>query len=1067
MKKTLLKNLLIVKNPRIYLGTLFLLCVSGPGFAGTLDGFSKNSLHAVSRNTGKATITVKGKVTDRASGEGIPGISVTIKGTGQGTITDGTGNFVITVADDATLVFSAIGYSTTETPVEGKKNLNIQMQVADKNLGEVVVVGYGSQKKTSLTAAVSTIAAGDIAQKPVVNLTNSLVGRASGIITTQGSGEPGFDGSNILIRGVGSTGSTQPLTIVDGVPRDFSRLDPNSIATISILKDAAAVAPYGVAGANGVILITTKQGKAGKPVLTFDGYVGFQNPTKLPQFVGSYDYALMRNEAAANDFDPNVFATPAQLELYKNHSEPDIYSDGHPLQQIIKPNRLINYDNITLSGGNDDIKYFAAIGYTHQDGMWSTTFLNKYNGTLNLTAKATKSTTVGLSVNSYVEDDHFPGVAASSIIDQAMRQAPTTPIYYSNGLWSGYIGQSLIGEIYHSGYALNQNTALYSQLFIEQQLPVKGLSIKGAISYDDGPDPLNTGNQTSFDRAYNTPIPFYNAVPSSSANGQPITYTSNIQGSSKARFTEETSQNITLTYQGYLNYAGSFGKSDVSGVLVVEDKNVNYETFSASRINYNVNIDELNFGGPLPTDETNSGSSSGQKQIGYVYRLDYTYDKKYSLEGAGRYDGSYLFGPGHRFGFFPAFSGNWRISQESFIKDNFTWIDNLKLRGSWGESGAYPSSGGYNYLNQYNLGGGGVIGGAATQGIYENLQGNPNITWEKSKKTDVGLEGSLWKGVFGFEVDYFLDNRSNMLVTPNGALPAEYGVGLGQVNGGSMQNHGIDLTLTSFKQFSNDLRLDIKGTFTFARNKLLQDFESPGEYNNPNTRREGRPLNTQFGLKALGYFTDADFVDPNVANPVLKPGIPVPQFGTVRPGDIQYADVNHDGIINGNDQTVIGHPSTPEIIWGLEPHLTYKNFDLDVLFQGSGNSDLELNNYFVFPFQSSGSATQLAFDDHWTPTHTNALYPRLSETPTSNNTQGSSWFIRNTAYIRMKSFELGYTLPHKWTGNTIKSLRVYVAGQNLFTWLPSTKETIDPDEGGNNENYFEQRVISIGVNAAF
>ncbi|WDF57112.1 SusC/RagA family TonB-linked outer membrane protein [Mucilaginibacter sp. KACC 22063] len=1069
MKKTLLKKDRFFKRPKLYLGAVAIAMASGiwqPATASLLKTteFKVNHL---------AAIVLKGNIKDASNGQTLPGVSIKVKGTSTGTVTDANGNFSIKVNETDVLQFSYIGYDAIEIPVKGKSYFDVKLQPSvAKNINEVIVVGYGTQKKTSTTAAVSTINTQEIAQKPVVNVTNSLVGRASGLIITQSSGEPGYDGSSIQIRGTSSIGRSNPLTIVDGVPRDFSRIDPNSIATISILKDAAAVAPYGVAGANGVILITTKQGKQGKASLTYNGYFGVQNPTKVPKFVNSYEYALMRNEANANDahdqgstYQP--FATAADLQKYQDHSDPDGHPDGHPLQDIIKSNRPITNHNITLSGGNDDVKYFASVAYTHQAGMWDPTYLNKYNGALSVTAKATSTTNVGISVNSSVEDQHFPAFSAGTIIDQAMRQAPTTPVYYSNGLWSGYIGQSLIGEIYHSGYQTNHNTVLYSQLYIDQKLPIDGLSIKGVVSYDSGPDPLFGGNITTFSRRYATPVPFYNV----NTTTTPYTYTANVQGNSKASFSEGYAQNISLTYQGLLNYAHNFGKSAVTGLVVFEYRNVNYQTFGAQRINYNLNIDELNFGGPAPSDATNSGYSSGQKQIGYVYRLGYTYDNRYLFEAAGRYDGSYLFGPNHRFGFFPAFSAGWRISQEKFMKD-ITWIDNLKLRASWGQSGAYPSVSGniqtYQYLSPYNAyGNSAVIGGSATQGIYEALQGNPNITWEKANKTDVGFEASLWKGALGIEADYFYEKRSNMLVGIGNSLPAEYGIGVGLINGGIMQNKGIDLTLTTFKQFNNDLRLDVKGTFTYAKNKLLQVYENSATFNNPNRRQTGRPLGEQFGLKALGYFTPADFVDPNAASPVLKQGIPVPSFGTVRPGDIKYADLNNDGKIDANDITDIGHPSTPGIIYGLEPRVTYKNFDIDLLFQGSGLSTNYFNNYFVWPFQASGSATELVYKDHWTPTNTDALYPRLTGTPTSNNTQKSTWWMRNTSYLRLRSFEVGYTFSNKLLGRTIKSLRVFAAGQNLFTWTPSIKETYDPEQGGNNQNYFQQRVISFGVNATF
>lgn len=1066
MKKTLLKKVLRIKKPRFYLGIPILLSISSFSFANALPKGLNNMPNATLNATTNATVTVTGKVTDHSNGQTLPGVSIKVKGSDVGTVTNIDGAFSIQVPDNAVLVFSYVGYDSAEAPVKGKANLNISLQVSARNLNEVIVVGYGTQKKTSVTAAVSTIKAADIAMKPVVNLSNSLVGRASGLIITQGSGEPGFDGSNIQIRGTGSIGGTQPLLVVDGVPRDFTRLDPNSIANISVLKDAAAVAPYGVAGANGVILVTTKQGKTGAPVLSYNGYVGFQNPTKVPTFVTGYQYALMRNEANINDGIPTPAYNAAQLQKFQDQSDPDVYADAHPLQDIIKPNRLITYHNLSLTGGSDNFKYFTGLAYTHQDGMWDPTYLDKYNATLNLTANATKTTTVNFSVNSWIEDQHFPAFGAGSILNQAQRQAPYVPTLYSNGLNSGYIGQSTYGEIYYSGYQFNENPATQSQFSIDQKLPVKGLSLKGVVSFDIGPDPLfNT--QNSVQRISSLPIPFYIVDPTTT----PYTYNKGLQGSQSPSFEERYYQTHSFTYQGILSYQRSFGKSDIGFTGVVEARRVKSEQFTAKRIDYGLNIDELDFGGPAPADATNSGSSSGQKQIGYVYRATYAYAKKYLFEASGRYDGSYLFAPGKRFGFFPSFGAGWLLSEEKFIKDNFTWIDNLKIRGSYGQSGAYPRSGGniltYQYLSPYNLGGGAVLNGAATQGISEAQQGNPNITWERAKKSNIGFETTLWKGLLSIEADYFYEKRSNMLIGTSSVLPGEYGIGQGLVNAGIMTNHGIDLSIRSSHSFSNDLRLDVTGTFTYAKNKLLQTFENSATYDNPNRRQTGRPLGTQFGYQALGYFGTSDFVDPTSTNPTLKPGIPKPSFGPVHPGDLQYADLNNDGKIDANDQTVIGRTQTPEIIYGLEPHLIFKNFDLDLLIQGTANSDIQLSNYFVFPFLGSGSASELAFGNTWTPTNTNALYPRITGTPSANNTQTSSWFMRNDAYIRLRSFELGYTFSNKILHNAIKSLRVYAAGQNVFTWTPNIKEIIDPENAGANQNYYQQRVLSIGVNASF
>jgi TonB-linked SusC/RagA family outer membrane protein len=1091
MKKTLPKKNSLIKKSRFYLGSIALLFFSSLSSAHNLTGGTNSYPNVVVNGANQNTVTVKGKVTDQLDGQSLPGVSVKIKGTAIATVTDINGNFSIQADDNAVLVFSYVGFESVEVPVGGKANINISLKSGSKSLNEVVVVGYGTQRKTSTTAAVSTLAVKDIVQKPVVNLTNSLVGRVSGIIARQGSGEPGQDASQITIRGPVTTGRTGALTIVDGVPRDFSRLDPNSIATLTVLKDAAAVAPYGVAGANGVIVITTKQGKAGKPQLTYNGYYGFQNPTVTPRFVDAVQYAKLKNEAAVNDKPigdhVDLPYSDRDIELYGNGQDPDGHPNVHPLNEIIRRNAPIQYHNFTLSGGTEGFKYFTSLGYNRQDGMWSTTYLNKFNGSLGLTANATKTTTVDVRINGYQEDQHYPAQGAGTIFRQAYRQPPNSPVRYSNGLSAAYIGQSLYGEIHDSGYDRVKNNSLLTQLSIDQQLPLKGLSIKGVVSYDKGPDPLGFSPvQNTLERKYDTPIPFATVQlpPGVTQYGPGVAYLYPIshQGQDKPQFRETSNENIMTTYQGILNYNGTFGKSAVTGLLVAEYRDVKWQSFYGERANYDLSFDELDYGGTAPTDSRVGGASGGQKQLGYVYRLTYAYAGKYFVEAAGRYDGSYVFGPGKRFGFFPAFSAGWRISEESFMKQ-LTWVNNLKLRASYGESGNYPKIGSglgsigdqYQSLNQFAVDGtSAVINNAITQGIYEKLQGNPNITWEKAQKFDIGIETTLWNGALSLEADYFYEKRNNLLVDQVGVIPAEYGIALGQVNGGRVSNRGVDLTLSTFKQFSNDLRLDVRGTFTYAKSKVLQKFENASTFNNPNRRETGRPLGEQFGLISQGYYTLNDFVDPTLKSLTLKPGIPVPNYGSVKPGDIKYADINSasfdgkpDGKVDANDQTDIGNPEVPQIIYSLAPHVTYKNFDLDLLFQGTAKSSLQLNGFYSFPFNESGSASEAVYLDHWTPDNPNATYPRIQNTPSANNTVFSTHYMRNNSYIRLKSAELGYTFSKKLLGNALSSLRIYSAAQNLFSWTPWMKETIDPENAGNAQNYFQQRVITFGINATF
>ncbi|HMH32972.1 MAG TPA: TonB-dependent receptor [Puia sp.] len=1009
---------------------------------------------------------VTGVVTND-NGTPLADCSVTVKGNAAGTKTDSKGMFSMDVPDSkSVLVISYVGYQTLEIPVGKTTSFAIKLTSGNASLADVVVVGYGTQKRTSITAAVATINGDEIASQPVADLSNSLGGRATGIIFTQGSGEPGYDGSNILIRGISTTGNAQPLVIVDGIPRNFSQLDPNSIASISILKDAAAVAPYGMGGANGVILITTKKGKTGAPTLTYNAYVGWQNPTRLTKFVNAYQFATLFNAADDNEGAPHAYSDYA-LQKYKDHSAPDLYPDHNVLKELITPNTIITNHNLEFSGGAERIKYYAGIGFLSQNGMWGPTKYKRYNLTANIEADATKTTKVNVSLNGRVEDRRFPGVSSGSIFYQAFRTPPNAPLTFSNGLPGSYIGRSAYGNIFGSGYTQTVGYTLLNQISIEQQLPfVKGLSVKALVSYDFNPfNPTDPGNPfapiTTFNRTWLTPILYYNY--DSATNSYPQ---SGNDGPAKPQYSESYYQSQAFTYQAYLNYHNNFGKSEVTGLIVLEARNTKSSVFGAGRVNYSVNVPELNNGSSNSTDISNYGYSAESKQKSAVYRVTYGYAGKYLVEASGRYDGNYYFAPNHRFGFFPAFAAGWRLSEEGFIKNKFPWITNLKIRGSYGESGALAGSP-FQYLSSYTLyGNASVLNGTTTQGLYENSEANTNITWERAKKTDVGIESNFWNGLLTVEADYFYEKRTDMLFPPTVTVPLEYGVALAQVNSGAMSNRGFELSVGSTRHFSKDLTVSLKTNFTFARNKLLQVFETDATFKNPNRRKTGRPLGTQFGYKAIGYFTQDDF------NPdgTLKAGIPTQAFSTtLHPGDIKYADVSSpgggkpDGMITPDDIVPIGHPATPEIIYGIIPSVAYKGFDLSLLFQGASSRDFYMS---VFAFDNSSSAIIDALD-YWTPTHPNAVYPRITTQPTPNNTQTSSWWIRNGAYFRLKTGELGYTLPITVIRSIkIQSARFYLSGQNLLTW--SKIKNFDPEISSSTGQYYpQQKVISIGLNVTF
>lgn len=1008
-----------------------------------------------------ADITVKGTVRG-VDGGGLPGVSIIIKGTSRGLTTDAEGKYSIAVPDNsAVLIFSFVGYETQELVAGNASSLDVVLKSDVKALGEVVVVGYGTQKKTSVTAAVATLKGGDIAETPISNLSNGLGGRIAGVIVKQNSGEPGKDGSNIFIRGISSTGNNQPLLIVDGIPRSFQLLDPNTIESFTILKDAAAVAPYGVAAANGVVLVTTKKGKTGAPTLSYSGYVGFQNPLSLPDYANSFQEATLKNAAARNAGLPLPYSDYA-LQKFKDHSDPDAFPEHDVWGAVIDKNAVITTHNLQYSGGTDRIRYFTSVGYQHQKGMWKTTSTSRYNLSLNLEAEATKTTKISLGINGIVQQSNYPPSDQSTgtthrtarIFELAgFAQVGYGPLVYSNGMYGSHVMAALFG----SGYEKNNGTSIYSQMSIEQRLPfIEGLSVKGTVAYDPS---------YSESKLWKTPM----HVATIDTTKRPYVISDAIFGAVKPSLAQSYSRAQQLTYQASLNYNRSFGKHSIGILGVFEAKANRMLSLGASRTNYNLTVDEINMGSSKQADMTTSGSSTAGRQMGLVYRATYDFGDKYLFEASGRYDGSYYFAPQNRYGFFPAFSAGWRLSEEHFIKDNIRWIDNLKLRASYGQVGSLAGSA-FQYLSTYNVVGTAyAFDNSAVQGVSERAEPNRNITWERAKKTDVGLEASLFKGFLNLEFDYFYEKRSNMLVTPDVIVPKEYGIGLSQVNQGVMDNRGFELAVSSNYRVSGDLRFSLGANITYAKNKLLKVFETPVTYNNPNRRITGRSLGTQFGFKSLGYFQVNDFDESGN----LKPGIAVQPWGKVYPGDIRYADLNADGKIDDNDITKIGEPvASPRIIYGLAPSVHYKGLSLDLLFQGAAKTNWYYQAFSIMPFANT-MRPYVHNMDYWTPENPDAPNPRITNSPTTNNIQTSSFWMGNAAYLRLKSMTLAYTLPTAIIKKVrLQNARVYVSGQNVLTWskLKYYDPEIGPNDSGaptNGWSYPNQKVISIGVNLTF
>ena len=616
------------------------------------------------------------------------------------------------------------------------------------------------------------------------------------------------------------------------------------------------------------------------------------------------------------------------------------------------------------------------------------------------------------------------------------------------------VGAYAITTINGSGYRKLNQADMFTQISLTQDLPfINGLKIKGEFAFD--PTLIN-------DKLWTTPV--HHATVDRSQD--PYVINDGILGPKTPSLTQTQQINSNYTYRALLDYNTSFGLHDISFTGVFESINRKISSSGASRKNFGLFMDEMSMGSSDKADQDNSGSSSESSQVGLVYRALYSYNNKYLFEATGRYDGHYYFAPPKRWGFFPAFSAGWRISNENFIKENenLLWINNLKLRLSYGEVGAL-AGGPYQYLSLYSLRSPGyAFGGAGVLGAFERSEANPNITWEKAKKTNLGIDMGLWGNLFNISVDYFFEKRSNMLISPDTEVPSEYGIGLGQVNAGIMQNQGFEVEMEINKVLSKKLQIGINGTLTYSRNKLIRVFESSATFDNPNRRITGRPLGTQFGYKEIGYFDVSDFdQDGN-----LKSGIAFQPWGKVAPGDLRYQDTNGDNVLDVNDYVPIGNPANPGFIYGFTPVVKYGDFSLTVLFQGIANTSRYFSQSAIWPFFNGRGAYVQNFD-YWRLDNKDAEFPRITPTPTVNNQQTSSKWMYNTSYLRIKSATLAYDLPSSLTKKIgIENFQVFVSAQNWVTWAGFVGEFYDPESiNGGGYNYPQQKVIAIGLHTGF
>ncbi|MDR1865990.1 MAG: SusC/RagA family TonB-linked outer membrane protein [Bacteroidales bacterium] len=1000
-------------------------------------------------------ITVSGTVRD-VSGESVPGANITVKGTLTGVVSDADGKFTIQVSDqDAVLVISFVGFVTQELPVGARRVIDVNLREDASEIEEVVVVGYGTQKKLALTGSVASTSGESIQKSSAVDLSQSLAGRMPGVIVNNRSGEPGVEATTILIRGRSTLGENSPLIIIDGVPgrESISYLNPNDIENITVLKDASA-SIYGNRSANGVILVTTKRGKAGeKPKITFSYDLGIQQPTRLLDMADAPTFATLFNERNAKTGGTPQYRED-EIQKYRDGSDPVQYPNTDWFNTIIKSASFQHKYNATFSGGTDVVAYFVSVGATTQDGIYvnSATKYDQLNLRSNIDVNVTKSFKIGVDVSARIQNKRYSAFPSDDygIFYRTRDRRPTTAAYYTldNGeevLAGAGNPLALVSDV--TGYDKTRQQRLNTTLSGDWNLDrfVKGLSVKGHVAYDN----INT-----FRKKWQTPYTYYSynqtlGIFEQYASVDVVT----------PQLTERYTPNWALTLNATINYDRTFaGAHHIGAIVGMEQSSTRTDILEAARTLYSQDIlDELFAGDTDKNYYNNTGSASETARRGYFGRLSYDYKGKYLAQFILRADGSENFPKDSRWGYFPGGSIGWRISEERFIRDNLPLIDNLKIRASYGQQGNDRIAA-FQFMELYQYGRAQIFGGTPANGIYPSVFPNTGVTWEVAKTYNIGLDGQLWEGKLGFEIEAFKTRRENILTTRNASVPDYTGLSnLPDENIGIVENKGFEFQLTHANT-SGDFTYNIAGNFLFARNTVVYFDEVPWGEGRDYLKAEGHPLGSTLLYEVGGINkTDADLQR-------------YPQISGATLGDFHFnrldpnpADPNS---ISSYDRKRVDLTSVPEIIFGLSFDAAYKMFDVSVLLQGQARS-----MYYISPRidPNEGNIMNDIADGRWSPQNPDSDKPGVGGTINNAGVYPSTYWYRNSSFLRLKNLELGFNVPKSWLFDNVTNiahLRVYVGGYNLLTF--DSLKIADPETSdSSNQNYPQLRIYNAGVKLTF
>ncbi len=1006
------------------------------------------TLSVTSLSYSQSRITVTGIVKDSLSGEPLSNVSVSLNNN-EGTLTDEMGRYSISLLPKSTLTFKHIGYSEVAVNIGNNTVVNVTLITLENDLDQVVVVAYGKQNKASVTAAISSIQTKEIKQSPTANLAVSLAGRLPGLTSIQRSGEPGRDVSQLFIRGMGTVNAQSPIVLVDGVERDLAYVDPNEVQSVTILKDASSTALFGVRGANGVILVTTRRGTSETPEINFSSETAAQDFTRYITPVNSFEFATLRNLAQRNDGLGNAYSEEA-LEHYKNQDDPLRYPDTDWREILLKDYSFQQRYNLNVSGASKKMKYFINAGYLSQGGQfkiekdlpYDPSFrLKRYNFRSNIDVQLTGSLKAYLNVGGYLEDRNMPfglswdglGNPPSLYIMAFMHNlnatipGPLTPD--GEVMTTSLMNYPAYGQLNRTGYIQRTSNNITATYGMEQSLDMltKGLSIKAVMSFDS-----YATNNLNASRGYEHWEQVIDPVLNGADGRDSVYYRKTInEQNTPLSISGTRSFNSLSNFQGYINYNRTFGKHAFTGLALYQQQKQIIE----AQLPFNL--------------------------IGVASRLTYGFDGKYFFELNAGYNGSEQFAKGRRFGFFPAVSGAWIISNEKLFVDHMPGISLLKLRGSYGIVGNDRiGNRRFLYLDDIQVGGGGLGSLGFGQTIQINLLKNNELQWETAKKSNIGIELGILNNI-SVIIDFFREKRDNILMSQAtvpvlGGLPSSV---LPPLNIGVVENRGYEIELMYRKKASKNLSLMSKINLNYARNKQLysNEVQLPEGYAYQ-FRQTGYRIGQPFVYIVERFFRDQEDIDKS----------PVQRVGghESRPGDFKYVDLNNDGVVDVLDQAPVGYSTIPEYTFGAAVNVSYKKLDFSVLFQGVTN----VNNFY----QGRGTFTTDFFVkrhlESWTPERVASgepiNYPRITTQPSPNEIN-NTFFNIDASYIRLKNVEIGYN----FSGNAlrsiwIKGIRVYANAFNLITWDKLPTNNFDP-ELLNDVTYPIVRIYNLGFNVTF